>query len=107
MKIGNSLYSYNNTRSFNGRLDKLLVELRTKNHKNIKITADEAARIYQNLGYTITKKPGSHMTVTHPSGFSFCLAIPHKERFIPEKRVKTLQCAVFEDIKQLLQSIQF
>ena len=107
MKIGFN-YGYNGTYpNFKGRIDKIITELQTKNYKNIKITIDEAVKIYQKLGYSTTQKAGSHITVTHPNGFSFCLARPHGDKFIPEKRVKTLQCAVFEDFKQLIQSIQF
>ena len=112
MRINSNHYnSYNSYPNFCGRIDKIINTLfSTKYAKELKITTDDAIKIYQKLGYIVRKKSGSHMTVTHPEGLvEFSLKIPHgsEKRFITPEAVKTLQCAVFEDIPQLKQSLHY
>ena len=110
MKIYSNYYIYQNTcPSFNGRADKVIELLkRTRNLKEVKMTADVAISIYEKLGYTVTNKAGSHMTVRHPNGFVFSIKLPHGgEKNMPPEHIKTLQCAIFEDFKQLVHSLHF
>ena len=95
--------------SFNGRADKVIDLLkRTRNLKEVKMTADVAISIYEKLGYTVTNKAGSHMTVRHPNGFVFSIKLPHGgEKNMPPEHIKTIQCAIFEDFPQLVHSLHF
>ncbi len=111
MRINSYQHNYGHSYpNFNGRIEKILYALQnTKNVKILKITTEDALKIYEKLGYKTSKKQGSHITITHQQGFEFSLAMPHgsEKRFIHGDSVKTLQCAVFEDLKQLIQSLHF
>ena len=110
MKIYSNSPHYNKTTpNFNGRADKIIELLsRTKNFKEVKISAADAIKVYQKLGYTVTNKAGSHMTVRHPNGFVFSMRIPHGgENKMPPEHIKTIQCAIFEDFPQLVHSLHF
>ena len=111
MKIYSN-YSYYNkyTPSFTGRPEKIIELLKTTiNYKTLKVTPDEAMKIYEKLGYSVRKKAGSHVTITHPNGLEFSLHLPHggEKRFLHPDHVRTLQCAVFEDFQKLIHSLHF
>ena len=112
MNISSSNYSCsyrNSAPAFKGRADKLIELLKkTRNYKEVKITGSEAINIYEKLGYLVTNKAGSHMTIKHPNGFVFTLSLPHGgNKTINPNHVRTIQCAIFEDFQRLVHSIHF
>ena len=101
--------STGDTVSFSGKVEKIIEQLQsTRNMKTIKITIDDAIKIYESLGYVLNMKAGSHITVRHPQGPVFSLQIPHGgEKTLNNIAKRTLQCAVFEDLPKLIQSLHF
>ena len=111
MKIySNSTINAYSKPKFTGRVEKAMKLLQsTRNVKEMKITPDEAIKIYEKLGYSVSQKTGSHITLTHPKGMKFPMVLPHggEKRYISSENVRTLQCAVFEDFNKLVQSLHY
>ena len=96
--------------SFSGRVDKIIEALKNiKDYKHAKVTLNEAMAVYKKLGYQLRAKAGSHVTVTAPNGFEFCLKLPHgcERQFINQYDVKKLQCAANGDMEGLIRAIRF
>ena len=103
-------FNYSSTPSFNGKVDKVISTVKgTTDFKRARITVNEAISVLKNFGYKVRAKAGSHMTVTAPDGFEFCLTLPHgsEKRFISPFDVKRLQCVINDDREGLLNAIRF
>lgn len=75
----------------------------TKNDKNVKLTFDEASKIYNYLGYDVIMKRGSHAIV--PVGnVNIPLVIPHKDKNIAPKDVRTLRLVITGEIEKAQKS---
>lgn len=76
---------------------------------HVKVSVEQALSIYQKLNYTITRKSGSHITITTPDGkFEYAMTLPHGagKRFLTPFDVKRLKHALNNDIDALKRSIQ-
>lgn len=73
--------------------------LSTPNDKHVKLTFDEAAKIYNYLGYDVLMKRGSHAIVP-VNNMNIPLVIPHKENHIAPKDIKTLRLIITGDIEK-------
>lgn len=73
--------------------------INTPNDKNVKLTFDEVAKIYNYLGYDVIMKRGSHAIV--PVGnVNIPLIIPHKDKNIAPKDIRTLRLIITGDIEK-------
>lgn len=97
--------SYNNPKAvaFEGSYDKLLAKIKNcNNFRKLAIRYEEAKKVYENLGYRVEVKSGSHSIVTMPDGFAFPLVLPHgSNKVISATDVKRLFFAINGDIVSL------
>ena len=116
MKTGFNPYmrcSYNSNINFNGRIEKVIEKLKTmtktEEFKNARITAEEALKIYNKIGFSTRVKAGAHVTITTPKGFEYSMTLPHREsgRFISHFDVRKLKCAILGDEEGLKNAIKF
>ena len=90
--------------SFKGKKPEKLIQmvLDTTNNKNVKLTFDEATKIYQHLGYDVLMKRGSHAIVPLTATKNIPLVIPHGDKNISPYDVKRLRFVIGGDIDKAL-----
>ena len=103
--------SYNNAQpqpvtqfSFQGAksrkfLDKLL---KTDNLKNIKVSFGDMVAAYQELGYDVILKRGSHASIPITDKVNMPLVIPHGEKCVHPLDLKRLKLIAQGDIQKAL-----
>ena len=86
---------------FCGKTPKKLIDKinSTKDSKKVKLTFDEAVKIYQYLGYDVLFKRGSHAVVPVEENLNLLLVIPHKDKVISPTDVEKLRFVINGDIE--------
>ncbi len=94
----------NSQQSFGSVKAKQLLEtIKTeKSVKNIKITFDEIVGAYNELGYDVICKRGSHAVVPITDRVNLPIVIPHGTKYINPLDVKRLQLILNGDIDKAL-----
>ena len=91
--------------SFQGRAaEKLIEKIKGTKHlysKALKLTFNDAVKIYGHLGYDVLMKRGSHAVIPTQYG-NMPLVIPHKDKYISPKDVARLRFIIDGDIKKAL-----
>ena len=97
---GNYNNNYNVNPSFQGKTAKKLIDkLRQSQHvKKVHYTFDEAVKIYEDLGYDVLMKRGSH-AIVRIGDWNMPLVIPHKDKYVDFFDIKRLKCIVDGDIE--------
>lgn len=82
--------------SFTGRATQKLIShiLSTQNNKNVKITFDQLVNIYNELGYDVLMKRGSHAIVQINNLINIPIVIPHKDKCVHPSDIKRLKLII-------------
>ena len=96
--------TYNNNfadTSFCGASSRKLIKkiLETDNLYNIKATFDDMVRAYEELGYDIVLKRGSHASIKVGSDYNMSLVIPHGDKYVKMKDVLRLKYVASGDLE--------
>ena len=88
--------SQSNQPSFQGAKARKILEQvsKAKTFKNIHLTFDEMVSTYNELGYDVLMKRGSHAVIVKDSMTNYPLVIPHGNKYVHPNDVKRLQCVM-------------
>ena len=97
-------YNYNKTASpgfESAKARKLITKIaQSKQLSKEKITFEELESMYNELGYNVLRKRGSHAVITTPNGYNIPLVMPHGHKHVSPldlKRFILVQQNKFEE----------
>lgn len=71
------------------KAQKLIAKLESAERLNrVEITFDELVRMYDEIGYYVYKKRGSHATVAVGDNVTLAIPIPHKNKYVNSNDLK-------------------
>lgn len=92
--------------SFSGKPpEKLIAKIKTTpNYKKVKLTFDEAVKIYNYIGYDVLLKRGSH-AIIKAGDYNIPLVIPHKDKHLNYNDIKRLLLIMDGNIEKASQRL--
>ena len=90
--------------NFCGKPPKKLIEkvMSVRDDKKVKLSFDDAVKIYEYLGYDVLLKRGSHAVIPIDGERNLTLVIPHKDKNICLFDIKKIKCVIKGDIDKAL-----
>lgn len=84
------------------KLIEKVLSANSNNFRGINATFDDMVAVYQELGYDVIMKRGSHAVVPLTTKVNLPLVIPHGNKYVHPLDLRRLQCVLNGDLEKAL-----